>query len=156
MKQLLLTLLFALLPFKLLAGGEQDFASRFMSLYASGTSLKCSTVSPLMMERMMKLPSAREDEEMKQILEKLKSIRLLSHSKPSEADTLLRKAHQLAERNAKRYRPWAINGGKSIYVRKRNSLIVEVVLVMQRGGYFTLVDLTGNLDEKLMQRLIHI
>lgn len=37
------------------AQNEQDFASRFMSLYAHQSTLQCTTVSPLMLERMMQL-----------------------------------------------------------------------------------------------------
>lgn len=156
MKQILLTLFLLLLPLGLRAGGEQDFASYFMANYAKGTSLTCSTVSPLMMEKMLQLPEANEDADMKPILEKLKSIRFAVNADKGETPRLFTLANEVAERNAKRYKPWAVDDTKHIYIRKRGQVIVEVVLVMTRDELFHLVNLTGNLDEKLMMRLLHV
>lgn len=59
MKRTLSLLLVMLLSLTAWAQNEQDFASRFMALYAKGTTLTCTTVSPLMMERMLHLPPWR-------------------------------------------------------------------------------------------------
>ena len=59
-------------------GGEQDFASRFMSLYGKGRAVECTTVSPLMLERMMQLPDVEGDSHTREVLKQLKSIRLVS------------------------------------------------------------------------------
>ena len=61
MKQLICTLIAALLSLAAWGQKEQDFASRFIALYAPGTSLQCTTVSPLMMERLLKLPKVEGD-----------------------------------------------------------------------------------------------
>ena len=62
------------------AQNEQDFASRFMSLYAHQSTLQCTTVSPLMLERMMQLPDVEENDHTRQVLSQLKSIQMANNT----------------------------------------------------------------------------
>lgn len=135
---------------------EQDFASRYMSLYAQGTSLSCTTVSPLMMERLLRLPSVEENEQAKQVLQQLKSIRVVSHTEVSEAQHLYHLATKLAENNSARYKLRAEEDDKLLYSRRRGKLIVEIILMMKQHDHFTLVDLTGNMNESFMEQILKL
>ena len=156
MKRILVLLLLTAAFLCAKAQREQDFASRYMALYAQGTSLSCTTVSPLMMERMMQLPSVEENEQAKKVLQQLKSIRMIQHSESSEATHLYNLATRLAQRNSARYKMRAEDHGRQLYVRKRGRLIVEMVLMMKRNNHFCLVDLTGNMSESFMEQILKL
>lgn len=154
-------LLFSLLAFlccalPLAAQTEQDFASRFMSLHGDDAALECATVSPLMIERMMELPDSDDKAHVKQVLAKLKSIRVVSVKDDTEAEALYEKACDLARRNNKRYKPYSEAPDRSIYMRKRGKLILEIVLLRQGKDAFTIVNLTGNMTDAFLQELLQI
>ena len=119
-------------------GGEQDFASRFMSLYGKGRAVECTTVSPLMLERMMQLPDVEGDSHTREVLKQLKSIRLVSST--AEHDV----THLYANARA----------GKRLYVRRRGKYIVEMVLMMRHSGRFDLINLTGNMTDDFLDTLM--
>lgn len=157
MKRLLCTLFMACIAFMAAAQNEQDFAERYMKLYGEGTSLQCTTVSPLMIERILQLPASRDLGHVKEVLEQLKSIRIVSSSEPDRNSGFYEKASKLAKDNPRRYKPHSEQEGSSIYLRKRGKLIVELVLLNQgEGGNFTIVDLTGNMTEAFLRELTNI
>lgn len=156
MKNLLLTLLTALLPLCAMAQKEQDFSSRFMSLYGNDCEITCTTVSPLMMERMMQLPEVEENEQMRQVLSQLKSIRLLASASETDTPRLFASAKELAQSNPGRYKPYAETDNKCLYTRRRGKTIVEVVLFMTQSSRFTLINLTGNMDERFLEKVMNI
>lgn len=145
-----------LVALPLLAQKEEDFAARYMALYAEGTSLQCATVSPSMLERMMQLPSVEEDEAAGKVLAQLKSIRMITHSHEDEAASLYRNAIELATHHAARFKLYAHEGQKQIYVRRKGRYIVEVVLFMLSEGRFCLIDLTGNMTEGFLGQVLKI
>lgn len=132
---------------------EQDFAERFMKLHAEKSSLQCTTVSPLMLERMMQLPDVKENEHMQQVLKQLKSIRMVHNVDERETQKLYDDALHLVTRNAARYKPYAKQQNKSLYVRKRGKIIVEMVLLMKHNKQLQLINLTGNMTEDFMKQL---
>lgn len=156
MKKFFLALLAAILPLCAMAQKEQDFSSRFMALYGDDYEITCTTVSPLMMERMMKLPKVEENEQMQQVLRQLKSIRLLASTNESDAHHLFANASELAKNNPGRYKPYAEKNGKCLYTRRRGKTIVEVVLFMEQNARFTLINLTGNMDEQFLEKVMDI
>lgn len=156
MKRFLVLLLVWITAFTLWAQREQDFASRYMALYASGTSLSCTTVSPLMMERMLRLPSVEDNEQTKKVLQQLKSIRMVEHADASEAAHLYNLATKLAKRNSARYKLRAEDHNRLLYTRKRGRVVVEMVLMMKRNGHFCLVDLTGNMSDSFMEQILKL
>lgn len=156
MKRTLSLLLVMLLSLSAWAQNEQDFASRFMALYAKGTTLTCTTVSPLMMERMLHLPSVEDNEQTKDVLQQLKSIRLVSNTEASETTHLYEKATSLALRNKARYRLQGEDNGKKLYVRRRGKVVVEMVLITKQNEHLSLVNLTGNMSDKFMDQLLHL
>lgn len=156
MRRLLTLLAGLLMAVASWAQKEQDFASRYMALYAQGTTLSCTTVSPLMMERLLRLPSVDDNEQMRQVLAQLKSIRMATNTDAAETAELHRQAVRLARRNSARYKLWGSEDDSYLYTRRRGRVIVEVVLIMKRAGRFCLVDLTGNMDDRSINRLLHL
>lgn len=156
MKRFILTILILCLTTTIWAQKEQDFASHYMELYAEDASLSCTTVSPTMMERMLKLPNVEDDKQMKAVLAQVKSIRILRNDKHGKADDLYGKALELAQQNAKRYKIYAEQESKKIYIRKRGKTIVEIVLLTIQAQNFCMVNITGNMNDKFLQDVIQI
>lgn len=158
MKKVLLLLAITLCSATAQAQNEQDFAARYMQLYSEGTALVCTTVSPTMMEKLLQLPAEGEaDEEMKSVLAQLKSIRVVTDTAATEAALLFEKAEQLVQENAERYEPLFEQEDKNVYVRRRGDYIVELVFFAKKEeGPFRIVNLTGNMEEGFIGRLLKI
>jgi len=154
MKHLVCTLLLALVSLAAAAQKEQDFASTFMRLYAQGTSASCTTVSPAMMPKMMELDEVEQNQDVSRTLRSLKSVRLVSCRNKAEAENLYEKAESLFKANNRRYRLFDTYDGKSLYTRRRGKVIVELILLTCRAGQLTIVDLTGNMNEKFVHSLM--
>ncbi len=156
MKRLISFLIAVLSVLSVAAQNEQDFAQRYMSLYAKGTTLECTTISPLMLERMMQLPDVEGSNATKQVLSQLKSIRIVSNTAERESAKLYDKALRLASRNSARYKPYTEKQGKRLYVRRRGKYIVEMVLFMEQNRTFRLINLTGNMTEDFLTQLLNM
>lgn len=133
---------------------EQDFASHFMAQHAAHTTLQCTTVSPLMLEKVMQLPNVENDSETQRMLSQLKSIRLVRNARTSETQHLQSEALSMMKRNSARYKLYGEQQGRWLYVRYRNNLIVEMVLVMQREHLLHIINLTGNMTKSFLNHLI--
>lgn len=156
MKRILLTLIATLCSLLAFAQHEQDFAARFMQLYGSSYPVSCTTVSPLMMERMLQLPDVEDNEATRQVLSQLKSIRMLQSHDISDVPHLYANASKLAQRNPNRYKLYAQEQGKQLYVRRRGRIIVEMVLFMEQRHTFSLINLTGNMTDNFLQQLLRL
>ncbi len=155
MRHWLATLFVFLTALNVQAQMEEDFASRFMALHAEKHALECITVSPLMMERMLKLPSVEEDGQTKKVLSQLKSIRMVVNKTAADATECYNKAAELAKRNPQRYKLYAHNGQRMLYMRRHGGHVVEIVLFMQREQ-FCLINLTGNMTDKFLEQVLNI
>lgn len=156
MKKWLLSLLLVLIAGTAAAQREQDFALRYMHLYGEGSSLDCKTVSPQMIARMMQLTEDSATA-FRQVLSQLKSIRVVHNGNPAEGVELYGKAEELAKANKRRYTLYACTEDRSIYLRKRGKLIVELVMLAQTGGgNFSIVNLTGNMTGDFIRELMKI
>lgn len=137
----------------------QDFASKFMEQCSTDDDVQCRTVSPKMMEKLMNDMAAAEDggEEIPEyLLSKLKSARIVTATR--QGDKLFREAELLMEKNKNRFSPLAqgLPGQSSkVFVRKRDEVIRELVVLnlSPRGDTLTIVNLTGNMDERFMRML---
>lgn len=156
MKRFLPLILLFLISLTVSAQKEQDFASRYMALYADGTSLSCTTVSPTMMERVLSLPDVADNKDIKQLLQQIKSIRMVTNTDKQETDTLYGSAVGLAKRNTSRYKLKAEEGDKQLYVRKRGKAIVEMVLLMKQQQRLYMVSVTGNLDDAIVEQILKL
>lgn len=146
-------LLFVLASLTALAQNEEDFASHFMAQHAQHSTLQCTTVSPLMLEKMMQLPTVENDAETQRMLKQLKSIRLVRNTQPTETQQLQTQALELIKRNAARYKLYGEQRGRHLYVRYRKNLIVEMVLIMQHDHLLHIINLTGNMSKNFLNHL---
>lgn len=156
MTRTLCTLLAVLLPLFAWSQTQQDFATRFMKLHSEGTTLQCTTVSPLMLEKMMQLPDIEADSSTKEVFAQLKSIQMLTNTDEAETDQLYEKALQLAQHNTQRYKLQAETHDKILYIRRRGKVIVEMVLLMKTEQHFNLINLTGNMTDKFLEQVFKI
>ncbi len=156
MKQFVVTLALAFACVGLSAQEEQDFASRYMALYADSANLECNTISPAMINRMMLLGEGGH-EGLSEVLASLKSIRVITPADTAAADSLYEKAALLVKRTPRRYQPHIETPQKSVYMRKNDGYIVEIILLADdRERGFTIVNLTGNMDAAFLDRLLHL
>lgn len=139
----------------------QDFASKFME-QCSGEEdeIQCQTVSPKMMEKLMDAMAAsngdRDEGVPEYLLSKLKSARVITVTKQSEE--LFRKAEHLIEKNKNRFSPLAENQAgqnNKVFVRRRDEVILELVVLNLDSDEktLTIVDLTGDMDDRFMKML---
>lgn len=142
------------------AGGGDDFASRYMKLYAKGTSLTCTTVSPSMMSRIMNVAAADNEPHVREVLAQLRSLRIIDLKKPDEADSLYVKAVELLRKNPNRYRIYGkadSTAHKSLWLRQRGETVVEIIMLDRPGGEgMNIVDLTGNMDDTFIKELLRL
>ena len=152
--------LLAMVGVSLFAQGEEDFASRYMKLYAKGTSLTCSTVSPQMVSRMMNVAEADNEPHIRQVLSQMKSLRVVTLKKPEESGPLYEKALSLLEANAKRYQPYGANASVErggLWVRRKGEIILEIILLSHSHAEgMNIVDLTGNMDDTFIAELLRL
>lgn len=139
------------------AQNQRDFASQFMRLYAQDdASLKCQTVSPLMVERIMNLEAVENNENIKAVMGQLKSIQILTSVGAENSEDNYQKAIALAETNNRRYQLYKARERGAIYLRRRKNVIVELVFVNKSTDTFHMVNLTGNMTEDFIDALAKI
>ena len=131
---------------------ETDFASNYLKLYATNTSLYCTTVSPTMINRMLSMKTLPKDRQAQQALQCIKSVRIVSNNNANETSGLFDKAKSLLQQNSDRF---AHYNGKTIYVRRKGDTIVEAVLLTKTDGRLYVVDVTGNMTEAVIKSLIN-
>ena len=154
MKRTLILLLSLTCNLCLWAQKQQDFAARFMQIHGKEITMECTTISPLMMERMLQLPSLETDGVNRDALKQVKTIRLVINKDKQETEHAFEQAVKLAAQNAARYVLRAENTTRRIYTRRRGENIVEIVLLTKQNGGFILVDLTGNMTDAFIHNLI--
>lgn len=156
MKHLLVLIVLACLSLTAAAQNEQDFASTYMKLYAQGTTLSCQTISPAMITKMLQQQAEEENNDTKQALRNIRSMRIVSNKKATETAALHEKATKLLNTNKGRYKLYQDYDGKSLFTRKRGKTIVELILVAENSGCLHIVNITGTMDETFVKRLINL
>lgn len=138
-----------------LAQHEEDFASSFMEMNRDEAILECMTVGPSMMERILKIPTdSMECDSLLPLLEQIKSVRVVSSQTTEEQAILLfEKAEVLAQYHPLGYLRVGKDAHSALYQRRRGEYIVEIVLILQRIGNFSLIDLTGSMTDNVLMRL---
>ena len=153
MRHLLLLLLFA--AFTQVATYAQhapDFAEKFVSIHSADSTLKCITVSPKMMEHLAGQRDESRQENIVQAIAKLKSARIVS----GNAD-YYQKAIELLEKNRKRFKAEQEFRGEeshgAFYTRRdKKGNTVELIMLLEepQNDRFTIVNLTGDIDEEFL------
>lgn len=138
--------------------GEEDFASRFLTLHATAHELDCKTISPQMMERIMQLETGDTDDATRRVLAQIKSIRIVTGGgSPAEGLALFQKAGKLAALNRRRYTVDKRADDVDIYTRRHGKKLVELVVVrLKEEGMFYLLDITGNMSDDFGEQVLGI
>lgn len=141
-------------------GRGQDFASKFMEQCQTKEDLKCQTIGPKMMERLMDMPETaaedKEDAATGYFLSKLKSARIVTTERHGER--YFDQAKQLIEKNRNRFVPLtegAATRNSLIYVRRHDELIRELIMLNynQADEVLTIINFTGEMDDRFILRL---
>ena len=143
MKSVLLMCWMALLS---VAVSAQDFASRFMAEHKADSNLTCVTISPKMMEEIMKSDAEKDN---------LKSMQVLTSD--VEGKKYFDAALKVVEKNTGRFESFLSFKDKSencqIMVRKKKDTIVELVMLMHEKNHFAVINFTGNMSPEFIAQI---
>lgn len=157
MKRALLLLYALVLTLAAAAQKEEDFASRYMALFGDKRCLTCKTISPKMMERIMRLDTVDGDATARAVIAQLRGIRILTAEDDDNARQLFEEAEELARRNRRRYVLHSRCDNQVVYVRRRGRMLVELVaLRLKDNRHFSLLDFTGNMSENIIEQILDI
>lgn len=157
MKRYLIIIALLICQLSVFAQKEEDFATRFMDIHGKEyKELTCNTVSPFMMEQIMKLDTIGANRGLRKILSQLKSIQIVGAKGEAIGDSLFYKATDLAKRNKKRYKLYTNDKERQIYLRQRNQIIVEMVFITKQHDDFSIVNLTGNMNPSFLKELTNM
>lgn len=151
MKRVLLTCWVFLLPIILSA---QDFTSIFLEQNSADSTLTRVTISPKMMEEILKSDTGK-DEDVLEIISSLKSMQVLSSE--AEGERYFQKALKVVEDNSKRFESYLSyedeNENYRIVVRKRGGSIVELIMLIVEEDRFAVINFTGKIKPEFISTL---
>lgn len=142
MKRVLLICWVMLLPLLTCA---QDFVTLFMDEHKNDSNLTCVTISPKMMEEILRsdLP---EDEKMQEVIVSLKSMQTLDSK--TNGDFYFASALEVAKNNAERFEEYLsyndVNEDYRILVRKRKKAVIELAMLLRKRNTFAVINCTGS------------
>ena len=175
MRSLLFSILIALIPSAVVYGGsEQDFIGKMLSHVNGKTDTYLAseyehiTVSPTMIKSVLKMISsntklmsevdADKQEQLKGLLENVKSLRILTVSK--EADKYMTLTQNLFKKNKHVYKEYAVEQlgeDKHIWTRQSGKSVIEIVMIEENpkgDDTMQIVDLTGNFGDNFFNMLM--
>jgi hypothetical protein len=118
------------------------------------STLVCVTISPKMMEEILKSDSGK-DEDILKIISGLKSMQVLSSRENGES--YFRKARKIVEDHSKRFEPYLSytdeNENCQIIVRKKGGSIVELIMLMVEKDHFAIINFTGKIKPEFISTL---
>lgn len=140
----------------------QDFASKFISTVTKKDLLHCQTISPKMMEKLVKMPEHENkdgnepEDSIIFLLSKLKSARIVTSEQFGKK--FFKQAVKLIETNKNRFAPLSghtESGNSQIFVRKHEDTIIELVMLNYNSGedLFTIINFTGAMDNEFIRML---
>lgn len=132
----------------------QDFTSLFLTEHKQDTNLTCVTISPKMMQEIMK-SDAEKDEEVLEIISNLKSMQLLTAK--VRGQSYYNRALKIVEKNTNRFEPFLSFSGESenskIMIRKNKGNIIELVMLIHEKNHFTIINFTGTMSPEFIAKL---
>lgn len=151
MGKVLLTCCFLLTALLLPA---QDFTSIFLEENEADSTLVHVTISPRMMEEILKSDTGK-NEEILEVISSLKSMQALFSNVNGES--YFRKARKVVDDHTGRFEPYLShaedNNNCQIVVRKRDGTIIELVMFTIEDHRFTVIDFTGNIKPGFISTL---
>ncbi len=152
MRRTALLLLLMAAQLAVMAQRSLDFAEKFMTICREDSTIQCITVSPSMMEQLVKQQHADQETDLVQAIGKLKSMRIVT----AKAD-YYQKAEDLLTRNKGRFRAdrdYRTAGQHGAFFTRRNKKGETVELIMLhedcRKGKLTIINVTGDIDEEFL------
>ena len=139
-----------------LAASAQDFASRFMMEFSKDTTIHCQTISPKMMEKLVNVHRKNNERaEARQLIAKLKSARIIQGA---DKPKYFLHAEKMLKHNRQRFIPLnqsTARGNNQIFVRRKEDFIIELIMLNKdsAAGTFTIVNLTGDMDDEFIRVL---
>lgn len=167
MRKLILSLLLCLTTLNVAAANKaKDFVAQLVALLNTEeqadteNEYDCVTVSPTMMDKVVKMMQERDNKNEGQIqnaLKHVKSMRIFSATKRAEhyyAETL-----KLLRKNAKRYQPFQTNAktgrDPNVWLRKDGNKVIEmVVLNHNQEANFQIINITGDMNRQFVDELL--
>ncbi len=151
-KRVVLLLTAVLMQVASYAQHSPDFAEKFMTLHHADTTLQCVTVSPNMMEQLVRLHDEDKSEKIVQAIAKLRSARIIR----GNAD-YYQLAEELLQKNSQRFKAEQTYRSKehhgAFYTRKDSQgKTVELIMIHQEPQYdrFVIINLTGDIDQEFL------
>lgn len=134
----------------------QDFVSKYMQECKHDTVLHCISVSPKMMEEVLKTDAENEEqEEMRRIMANLRSMQIVSAK--TNGEFYFAKAEEMVEKNVNRFEPFLSYNDSiencRIMVRKKEGIIIELVMLSHIDDYFRVINFTGNMNDEFIDSL---
>lgn len=134
----------------------QDFVSKFMLENKQDTLLHCISVSPKMMGKVLNIDVENEKQkEMRLIMKNLKSMQIVSAKE--KGSFYFNKAEKMMERNGNRFEPFLSyddgQEGCRIMLRKRDEIIIELVMLNYMENNFLVINFTGNMNDEFIDNL---
>lgn len=147
-------LLIAWMAWLAVSATAQDFASRFLIEHKADSNLTCVTISPKMMEEILKT-DAGKDEAVVDIISSLKSMQMLTSQ--VEGKKYYEDALKLVEKNPGRFEPFLSFEDSlhdcRIMVRKKNEAIIELVMLVREKSSFSVINFTGTMSAAFISAL---
>jgi len=151
MKRVLLMCCLFLLPVILSA---QDFTSLFLDENSTDSTLTLVTISPKMMEEILKCDTEK-DEDILEIISNLKSMQVLSSG--INGESYFQKAQKIVGEHSKRFEPYLSYEDEKencqIVVRKKWGSIVELIMLMVEEDRFAIINFTGKIKPEFISTL---
>lgn len=133
----------------------QDFVARFLEKREADMNLKCISISPKMMEEVLKIDIERDSNSMLDMISNLKSMQMLVSE--TNGKKYFKEALALLEKNSERFQPLSSYKGESencrIMVRKKSGEIVELVMLVNDNQKFVVINFTGNMSDEFIERI---
>ena len=132
----------------------QDFATRFLDEHRADSNLTCVTVSPKMIEEILR-NDISQDEEMRQIISELKSMQIVR----SDVDgaQYYELAEQLIQKNNDRFETFLSaphpTGECLVAIYKKRDEIIELVMLLSENSQFLVINFTGKMSEDFIKKL---
>lgn len=151
-RRLLLLLMGIVLRVATFAQHAPDFAQKFMSICKNDTAVSCVTVSPKMMEQLVRNHTVDRPEGIEQAIAKLRSARIIT----ATADHY-HKAEDLLHKNRRRFRAerdYRTDEEHGAFFTRKNRRGETVELIMLHEDCekkrLTIINLTGDIDEEFL------
>lgn len=150
-------LLIAGIVFISVALSAQDFVTRFLDKRDPDTNLKCISVSPKMIQEILKKGSESENNEVLDMISELKSMQMLTSE--VKGKKYYEEALDIFKKNSERFKPFGVYDNKSenyrIMVREKKGKIVELVMLVNDNNKFVVINFTGNMNRRFIDRIAY-